>query len=97
MKISDRLAIYGWKKETEDFFFEVARLWWRDYEPKHTTVEQFLFHPTECMEFCAIIRHRTSIRMPEDEILRCLSNLRKDKYLERVKDYATGNVSLREE
>jgi hypothetical protein len=90
--IGDRLAIYGWKRETEDFFFVIACLWWREYESKYSTVEQMLFEPTDCINFCNSIRVNSGIDIPNNEILRTLCNLRKGKYLMRVEKYARGIV-----
>lgn len=91
-KIGDKLAIYGWKRETEDFFFVIACLWWQQYEPKHSTVEQMLFEPSDCIDFCNTIRANSGIAIPDSEILRTLCNLRKQKYLIRVEKYARGIV-----
>lgn len=88
LKIGERLIIYGWTHETEDFFFEVAIFWWQKLEPRYGTVEEFLYNPDDCIVFCNKIRAITGVDIKNHELLRCLMNLRKGKYLDRVKKHA---------
>ena len=95
--IGNRLAIYGWAKDTEEFFYIIATVWYKGYHPlapseepfaqRFRNVEQLLFHAEEALNFCIEVRQASKLtRIPTNEILQTLNNLRKNKYLEGVKD-----------
>jgi hypothetical protein len=85
--IGNRLSIYGWKLDEEDFFFLMAKIWWcKGFSDRYRNVEQMLFHPSGgTLPFVQAVRLESGLNMPEEEILQTLSNLRKNKYLESVK------------
>jgi hypothetical protein len=86
LDIANRLAIYGYKQELEDFDAVLAALWWADYEPVHRTVEMMLHYPYCALSFCDSVRNR--IELPElenSEVLLRLTNIRKSGYLNASK------------
>lgn len=83
MDIGNRLAIYGWKQETEDFKLLLAKVWQDNgYKRKFRNVEQLLFQPTfGSLPFVADVRKESKLydKIAEEEILQTLSNFRKNR------------------
>ena len=94
--IGNRLAIYGWGKETDDFFYVVAKVWfrgladsneYRTFADHYRNVEQLLFHAEDAIKFAGQVKDVTGLAaIPTDEVLHTLSNLRKNKYLLKVRE-----------
>lgn len=82
--IGNRLSIYGWKHEEEDFFFLLAKVF---FKSGFRNVEQLLFNPSKgSLPFVEKVKELSKMsEIPEDEILHTLSNLRKNGYLKSVK------------
>lgn len=86
LDIANRLAIYGYKKELEDFDAILADEWWRHYESRFSTVETLLHHPTQAIEFVQTIRYRVGLAdFLEEEVLLRLTNIRKSGFLNASK------------
>lgn len=83
LDIANRLAIYGYKKELEDFDYELAKVWWCDgFAEQFGTVEMMLHHPFAALRFCDAIQDHLKLRiMPQHEILLRLTNIRKSGFL----------------
>jgi hypothetical protein len=83
LDIANRLAIYGYKKELEDFDYELAKIWWEhSFAKTYGTVEMLLHHPFAALNFVIAVRKATELGdMPEHEILLRLTNIRKSGYL----------------
>lgn len=82
LDFANRLAIYGYKKEVEDFDFLLAETWWCDgYEELHKTIETMLHNCLSARSFCNKIRLSTSIPIADHEILLHLTNIRKSGFL----------------
>ncbi|MEA1999808.1 MAG: hypothetical protein U9N61_10885 [Euryarchaeota archaeon] len=82
LDIANRLAIYGYKGEIDDFDELLADEWWRHYAAKFRTVENMLHSPTEALKYVETIRLRAEVAdLLEDEILLRLTNIRKSQFL----------------
>jgi hypothetical protein len=79
------LVLNGYKDETIEADKILARIWWTDYEPEYSSVEQFLFHPEEAITFCEKARVVMGLSIEDYNILKRLSNLRKSRFLEVMK------------
>ena len=86
LDMANRLAIYGYKKELEDFDDVLADEWWRHYEELFGTVEMLLHNPTDALKFVAAVRLRAELPdLLENEILLRLTNIRKSGFLNASK------------
>jgi len=85
MDLNNRLAIYGYRYELEEFDALLSKTWWVTYQPQFKTVERMLQHPTHAIQYCNTIRELARIWINEDEVLGRLMNLRKSKYLDATK------------
>lgn len=78
LDFANRLAIYGYTKEVEDFDNEIIKLWKKSYGEEFVTVEYLLCTPEISLTFCEEIRDKTGvITICNQEILLRLLNLRK--------------------
>ena len=77
MKIGDRLAIYGWKEDTDEFFDLAVKIFRSTGFPN---VEQFLFNPIKALNFCYEVRSCSGVVISDEELLQMLMNLRKRGY-----------------
>jgi hypothetical protein len=87
MDLANRLAIYGYKGDLDDFDWILTSVWARNgYMDHFSTVEFFLCHPTSSVAFCKHVRKKAVL--DEDQILDCeillrLLNIRKNGILKR--------------
>jgi hypothetical protein len=81
LDLGNRLAIYGWKKDTEDFRLLLSKVWHKKgYKNKYKNVEQLLYHPSlGSIPFVSDVRKESKINIPEQEVLQTLNNHRKNK------------------
>lgn len=87
LDIANRLAIYGYKKELEDFDYLLAHAWWGyGFADSFGTVEMLLHNPTVALEFCSSVRRDAELPdLLENEILLRLTNIRKKGFLDATK------------
>lgn len=87
LDIANRLAIYGYKHELEDFDNTLAYAWWTyGYADQFGTVEMLLHHPDVALEFCSSVRRDTEVPdLLANEILLRLTNIRKSGFLDASK------------
>lgn len=86
LDFGNRLAIYGYKDEVEDFDNILKQVWCStgyEFSKNYNTVENFLYYPKETIIFCDIVRGRAGCdsKLPNFEILKRLMNLRKKNFL----------------
>jgi hypothetical protein len=75
--LGDRLIENGCSIPLADFQNQLAAIMAEMY--RTWSVDELLLHPSEGLEFCAVVRRQTNCRdLPEDLILRCLLNRRKN-------------------
>jgi hypothetical protein len=93
--IGHQLALARYTHEPEDFDNLLAAVWWGDYAQVYGQVEQMLFHCTVARNFCDKVRRHAAIWLEDHTILLRLSNLRKNKFLESMKEdyYREDQVS----
>lgn len=93
LDIANRLAIYGYKDDLEDFDTILAKTWWASFEATFDSVERLLYSPKEAIRFCKNIRIETALpNLADHEILLRLSNIRKSRFLHASKPKETdGN------
>lgn len=78
MDFGNRLAIYGFVGELEDFDNVLIEDWLKTYKVKFNTVEVFLCHPSTAATFAYRIKCTLGLpNMPTHEILLRLMNIRK--------------------
>ena len=93
LDFGNRLAIYGYKHETWEFDELLAKTWWEQFEPTYSTVEMMLHHPTKALYYTHLIRSMAGVPdMPDYEILRRLTNLRKNKFLAKREVTCAGTI-----
>jgi hypothetical protein len=82
MDLGNRLAIVGWKKDTDDFRLLLSKIWHKKgYKKKWRNIEQLLYHPTlASLPFIADVREESRLydKIAEQEILQTLNNHRKN-------------------
>jgi hypothetical protein len=84
LDLANRLAIYGWKQELEDFDRLLAKVWWEGeahYAHIFITVEMMLHHCTKARNFCDDVRRQANLWIEDYEILLRLTNIRKNNFL----------------
>ena len=75
MKLADELALYGSGADPEAFR-EVLQELHAIMHPAWTS-EQLLYRPADALRFCEAVRARCGPGLPDEAILRRLTNLRK--------------------
>ena len=84
LDFANRLAIYGYKHELEDFDNIIATVWNTvGFHKTFKTVERLLCDPIKSMEFCSSVKRLAKIYLDDEEILTRLLQLRKSKFLKR--------------
>lgn len=82
LDLANRLAIYGWKLELEDFDIQLAKLWWSKFESWYSTIEMLLHHPKAAASLCDKLRDHICLPdIMDHEILLRLTNIRKSGFL----------------
>ena len=81
VSFANELSIMGYKGDIPAFEQLIRGEWNEHYSSHYVTVEEFLFHPLNCIKFCDDVRLTSATCLPTASILRKLNNMRKQNQL----------------